>query len=52
MTRRRFLDALGRGSLVLIALAGAGPLLGNALRRPWRARRPDDLPPIPWIGHC
>jgi len=47
-TRRRWLRALG------LALAGA-PLykLGRVIgRQERRRRRPDDLAPIPWIGHC
>jgi len=52
LARRRFLRLLGQGSLVLVVAAGAGPLLGRALGHRWRRRRPDDLPAIPWIGHC
>jgi hypothetical protein len=45
-TRRRWLRAIG------LAVVGA-PLvkLGRVLERRER-RRPADLPPIPWIGHC
>jgi hypothetical protein len=46
-TRRRWLQTL--------ALAAAGaPLvkLGRVLERRKRTRRPEDLAPIPWIGHC
>jgi hypothetical protein len=41
--RRRWLKALA------LALA-LGPL-GRVVARA-RRRRPDDLPPVPWIGHC
>jgi hypothetical protein len=46
-TRRRWLQT--------IALAAAGaPLvkLGRVLERRKRRRGPEDLAPIPWIGHC
>jgi hypothetical protein len=26
--------------------------LGRVLERAARRRRPTDLPPIPWLGHC
>jgi hypothetical protein len=46
-TRRRLLRSL------VTAVVGA-PLvvrLGRVLDRP-RLVRPEDLPPVPWIGHC
>jgi hypothetical protein len=46
--RRRFLQALG------LAAVGAVPLikLGKVIARERRKKKPEDLSPIPWIGHC
>jgi hypothetical protein len=46
-TRRRWLRAL-------VTAAVAAPIvvrLGRVLERPRRVR-PEDLAPVPWIGHC
>jgi hypothetical protein len=47
MQRRSFLR-LALSSLWLVAAGALAPALARALRR----KHPDDLPPIPWIGHC
>jgi hypothetical protein len=46
-TRRRWLRALA------VSVVGAPILvrLGRVLERP-RLVKPEDLPPVPWIGHC
>jgi hypothetical protein len=47
-TRRRWLRTL-------VTAAVAAPLvvrLGRVLQRPPRTVRPEDLAPVPWIGHC
>jgi len=47
-TRRRLLRAL------LATAVGAPVLLrlGRVLGKQPKLVRPEDLPPIPWIGHC
>lgn len=58
--RRRALGVLAITMLRLsplgvVVAAGSNALLGRALKRRFarpRRVRPDDLPPIPWIGHC
>jgi hypothetical protein len=54
-SRRRLLRIFARGSLWVAVALGAQPLLGRALAGRYargRRRHPDDLSPIPWIGHC
>ncbi len=47
-TRRRLLRAL-------VTTVAAAPLvvkLGRVIEKQPKPVRPEDLPPIPWIGHC
>jgi len=55
VSRRRALRFFTRGSLWAIVVLGTRPLLGRALAGRYergRRRHPEDLSPIPWIGHC
>jgi hypothetical protein len=53
-SRRRLLRIFARGGLWVAVALGTQPLLGRALAGRYARRRshPDDLSPIPWIGHC